>query len=293
MSDSYNTSLLENFISNGSKCKYPAGLYLVATPIGNMEDITLRALSTLSKADIVACEDTRVTRKLLIHYGLSKPLMTYNDAKGDAGGQLHDALKNGNRIALVSDAGMPLVSDPGYKLVQYALANDIYVTCIPGASAALCALLLSGLPCESFTFSGFFPRKNQEARTCLSGLSPEHTYLFFESPKRLKATLEHLSSAQNIKDIAVARELTKAFEQVMRGTPQEILENLDQIPLKGELVLVLRTKPSVLSLENVDKLIRESLKESSVKSTVEDLQKIVDIPKKELYKRVLQIKEKE
>lgn len=288
---SFNEASIENFIGTGSKCKYPPGLYLVATPIGNLEDITLRALFTLEKADFIICEDTRVTKKLLSHYGIHKPLLVYNDAKGDAsGGKIMGHLKEGKRLALVSDAGMPLISDPGYKLVQEVIAQDVYVTCIPGASAGLTALLLSGLPSDRFEFRGFFPRKDKERDTILESLQGDQTVIFYESPKRLEKTLMCLAASPLIDSMAVARELTKAFEQVVRGTPAEILEALDTLPLKGEIVLVLRTKAQELSQEKIDKYLRQALETQSVKDAVQEVIALTGLPKKQLYQRALDLK---
>jgi 16S rRNA (cytidine1402-2'-O)-methyltransferase len=288
---SFDKASIENFIDSGSKCKYPLGLYLVATPIGNLEDITLRALATLSRADFIACEDTRVTKKLLSHYGIHKPLLIYNDAKGDpTGGKILAYLKEGKRIALVSDAGMPLISDPGYKLVQQAIAEDIYVTCIPGPSAGLAALLLSGLPSDSFSFQGFFPRKEKEALDLLGELQGSQTLIFYESPKRLEQTLKRLQESNAIQNMAVARELTKNFEQVIRGTPLEILGQLPGFPLKGELVLILRTKAQEFTQNDIDAHLIKALATQGVKGAVQDVMALTGLSKKQLYQRALELK---
>tara|TARA_R110002095_G_scaffold87238_9_gene76021 strand:+ start:2737 stop:3609 length:873 start_codon:yes stop_codon:yes gene_type:complete len=288
---SFNKASIENFIGSGSKCKYPPGLYLVATPIGNLEDITLRALATLEKADFIACEDTRVTKKLLTYYGIHKPLLIYNDAKGDpTGGKIMTHLQEGKRIALVSDAGMPLISDPGYKLVQDVIAQDIYVTCIPGASAGLTALLLSGLPSDCFSFQGFFPRKEKETQDMLESLQGNQTLIFYESPKRLEQTLKRLKGSLKVQSMAIARELTKNFEQVIRGTPQELLEQLDSFPLKGELVLILRTKVQELTQDDIDAHLKRALENQSVKSAVQEVMDLTGLPKKQLYQRALDLK---
>lgn len=289
---SFNEASTKDFIVSGSKCKYPPGLYLVATPIGNLEDITLRALATLEKADFIACEDTRVTKKLLSHYGIHKPLLIYNDAKGDqSGGQIMAHLRDGKRVALVSDAGMPLISDPGYKLVQQVIAEDIYLTCIPGPSAGLSALLLSGIPSDSFEFKGFFPRKEKEALDLLNTLPSPQTFIFYESPKRLKKTLGYLVQSPTIETVSLSRELTKNFEQTLRGTPQELLETLDSFPLKGEMVIVLRTKATELTQETIDQHLLKALENQSVKSAVQDVVALTGLPKKQLYQRALDLKE--
>lgn len=288
---SFDKESVDNFIDNGSKCKYPPGLYLVATPIGNLEDITLRALATLSKADFIACEDTRVTKKLLSHYGIHKPLLIYNDAKGDpTGGKIMAHLREGKRIALVSDAGMPLISDPGYKLVQDVIAENIYVTCIPGPSAGLAALLLSGLPSDRFSFQGFFPRKEKETQDLLERLNEEQTVIFYESPKRLEQTLKRLKDSKIIQNMAVARELTKNFEHVIRGTPLELLDQLADFPLKGELVLILRTKAQELTQDDIDAHLMRALEDQGVKGAVQDVMALTGLPKKQLYQRALELK---
>ena len=287
---SLDSSLLEKFILDGSKCKYPAGLYIVGTPIGNLEDITLRALATLHKADLVACEDTRVTRTLLSVYGITAQLVTYNDTNGDRYDHVKTALKDGKRVALVSDAGMPLISDPGYKLVEYAIENDIYITCIPGPSAPLTALTLSGLPSHEFTFKGFFPKKEQEAKLEFQNLLSDHTYIYFESLNRLKTTMERMIQADTIETVVIARELTKNFESVVRGTPQEISEALETMPLKGEMVLIFHTKHHEISLEHYDSEILERLKTQTVKTLVDDYKDKVGCSKKELYDHILTLK---
>ena len=288
---SFDKESIENFIDSGSKCKYPLGLYLVATPIGNLEDITLRALSTLAKADFIACEDTRVTKKLLSYYGIHKPLLIYNDAKGDpTGGKIMAYLREGKRIALVSDAGMPLISDPGYKLVQDVIAESIYVTCIPGPSAGLAALLLSGLPSDRFSFQGFFPRKEKETQDLLGSFQGEQTMIFYESPKRLEQTLKRLEQSNIIQNMAVARELTKNFEQVIRGTPSEILDQLENFPLKGELVLILRTKAQELTQDDIDAHLIRALEGQGVKGAVQDVMALTGLSKKQLYQRALELK---
>lgn len=282
-----------NFILDASKCKYPPGLYLVGTPIGNLEDITLRALSTLQKADVIACEDKRVTKKLLQTYGIhhsTQTLITYNDAKGDERGLIKDALFSDKRVALVSDAGMPLISDPGYKLVQFARENNIFVTCIPGASAPLMALTLSGLPCHEFTFKGFFPKKEKERQLVLETLLPDHTYIFFDSPQRIHKSSDVLSKSPNIESIVVARELTKRFEQIVWGTPETIGETMKSMPEKGEIVLLLKTKRQENDIDHVKQQILKLLQTHSAKSVVDIVKQTTNLSKKEIYDLVLLLK---
>ena len=197
-----------------------AGLHIVATPIGNMRDITLRALDVLQAADLIACEDTRVFAKLASHYGISAPTVAYSDATQDANEpKIVRALEAGKRVALVSDAGMPLISDPGYRLVRAALARGLAVTSAPGPSAVPMALALSGLPTDRFFFGGFLPAKEGERRRAIGAVaSLPATLVFFEAPHRLAASLADLAELLGARPAAVARELTKLFEEVRRDS---------------------------------------------------------------------------
>ncbi len=215
-------------------------LYLVPTPIGNLEDITLRALRVLREVRLIAAEDTRTTRKLLAHYEISTPLTSYHEhnklAKLDA---IFAALDEGD-VALVSDAGTPGVSDPGYELVQAALARGITVVPLPGASAAIAALVASGLPTDRFLFVGFLPRKDKALRDALAELKNERaTLIAYESPHRLADTLEAVREVLGDRPVAVARELTKLFEEVRRGPASEVLAHYRANPPKGEITLVI------------------------------------------------------
>lgn len=216
-------------------------LYLCATPIGNLDDISLRVLHLLQTVDIIAAEDTRNTRKLLNHFEIKTPMTSYHEHnKAAKGAQLIERLQNGENIALVSDAGMPGISDPGADLVQLCHATGIPVTVAPGASAGITALVLSGLDTRRFVFEGFLPMDKKERRAILSRLEKEHrTMIFYEAPHRLLDTLaelEQLFGAQ--RSMAAIRELTKKFEEVRRGTAAEIRTHFTQNPPKGEFVLV-------------------------------------------------------
>lgn len=216
-------------------------LYLCATPIGNLDDISLRVLHLLQTVDIIAAEDTRNTRKLLNHFEIKTPMTSYHEHnKAAKGAQLIERLQNGENIALVSDAGMPGISDPGADLVQLCHAAVIPVTVAPGASAGITALVLSGLDTRRFVFEGFLPMDKKERRAILSRLEKEHrTMIFYEAPHRLLDTLaelEQLFGAQ--RSMAAIRELTKKFEEVRRGTAAEIRTHFTQNPPKGEFVLV-------------------------------------------------------
>ena len=218
-------------------------LYLVATTIGNLEDMSPRGLHTLRQVALIAAEDTRVTRNLLTHFGISTALVTYTDAyarqKGARQSKVLEALAAGGDVALVSDAGMPGVSDPGYELVQAVLAAGHAVQAIPGPSAVITALAASGLPTERFLFVGFLPRKAAERRSLLAELADEPaTWLAFESPNRLTAALADLLAVQGDRRVAVARELSKRFEEIWRGPASEALAYFTATPARGEVTLV-------------------------------------------------------
>jgi 16S rRNA (cytidine1402-2'-O)-methyltransferase len=213
-------------------------LVVCPTPIGNLEDITLRALSALRDADVVACEDTRRTRVLLDRYGVRAKLVSYHEHNETArSAELVGRMREGAVVALVSDAGMPLVSDPGYLLVRGCVAAGLSVEVLPGPSAPITALVASGLPADEWHFHGFLPRKKGELRQVLS--HPDGTLVAFESPRRLPATLELLAEIDPEREVAVCRELTKAHEEVVRGTAAELAARYAGAPPKGEIVLVL------------------------------------------------------
>lgn len=220
--------------------KPAAGLYLVATPIGNLGDITLRALDVLKGVDLVACEDTRVTGRLMQLLGLKASLTPYHDHNADkVRPQLLARLAQGQSIALVSDAGTPLVSDPGFRLVQDCIAQGSAVTALPGASAALVGLQLSGLPADRFLFAGFLPNKSVARRAALMELrAVPASLIFFESPHRVAETLADMNVVLGDRQAAVARELTKLHEEVARGALAELAARYAQAPPRGEVVLV-------------------------------------------------------
>jgi 16S rRNA (cytidine1402-2'-O)-methyltransferase len=213
-------------------------LVVCPTPIGNLEDVTLRVLAALREADVVACEDTRRTRVLLDRYGVKARLVSYHEHNERArAGALVDRMRAGETVALVSDAGMPLVSDPGYVLVRACVAAGLPVEVLPGPSAAITALVASGLPADEWHFHGFLPRKKGELRRVLS--DPGGTLVAFESPRRVPGTLELLASVDPDRPVAVCRELTKAHEEIVRGTASELAERYSESPPRGEVVLVL------------------------------------------------------
>lgn len=216
------------------------GIFVVPTPIGNLEDITYRALTILKAATVIAAEDTRNTKKLLNYFEVTTPLTSYHEHnKREKTDKLISQAEEGAKIALVSDAGMPAISDPGYELVQEAIARDVNVIVLPGANAALSALVGSGLATDEFYFYGFLPRKTKEKETVLKRLKKlEATIIFYESPFRVKDTLTILLDQLGNRKITLARELTKRFEEYIRGTIEEVLDWVKSNDLKGEFVLV-------------------------------------------------------
>jgi len=243
----------------------PGLLYLVATPIGNLEDITYRAVRVLGEADLIACEDTRQTRKLLDHYHIHKPTISYHDHNEmERTEDLTARLLAGETIALVSDAGMPLVSDPGYRLVRAAIDAGIGVHPIPGPSASLTALAASGLPTDSFHFGGFLPPKTGQRARLLEALAEEHaTLIFYEAPHRILESLEAIQAALGPRPVVVAREITKIHEEFLRGTAAEIHAQLAaRDAVKGEITILIgkamEPPPDDTPIEEaVDALIRE------------------------------------
>lgn len=274
-------------------------LYLVATPIGNLGDITLRALEVLAGAEVLACEDTRVTRVLLDRYGIrNRPFAYHEHNANEAGPQLIAALEAGKSVALVSDAGTPLVSDPGYRLGQMALEAGYRVVPIPGASAPLAALVGSGMPSDAFMFAGFLPVKDKGKRDRLHELAKvPATMIFFESPHRIAATVQTACDVLGPNRRAVVcRELTKTFEEFRRGTLGELAEYYSgDKPVKGEIVLLIEP-PScdeVPDIEDVENLLRDLARDMPVSKAAAEASKLTGLPRKELYQRLLDMKGKD
>lgn len=215
-------------------------LFIVSTPIGNMKDMTLRAIETLAGADAIACEDTRETQKLLMHHQIRVPMISYHDHSGQGRLQgLIERLKEGQKIALVTDNGTPLVSDPGFTLVREALQNGIRVEPLPGPSAALAVLVASGLPCEKFIFEGFIPPKDGGRKKLFESLKEEkRTLVFYESPHRIIKTLEAMVDIFGERPACLAREVTKKFEEFLRGNLKEILTETLKRNKLGEIVII-------------------------------------------------------
>jgi 16S rRNA (cytidine1402-2'-O)-methyltransferase len=248
------------------------GLHVVATPIGNLRDISLRALGTLAAADAVIAEDTRVTKVLLAHYGISTPLVAYHEHNAAVvRPHLLARLASGSALALVSDAGTPLVSDPGFKLVSEALAQGASVTAVPGASAVLAALVIAGLPTDRFFFEGFLPQKQGARRARLAELAAiPGTLVFFESPRRIAEMLGDLAAILGERQAAIARELTKHFETVRRGSLTELAAALaSEEPPKGEIVVLVappaENQEQQASDATIDAKLQDALRTLSVK----------------------------
>ncbi|MCH7543376.1 MAG: 16S rRNA (cytidine(1402)-2'-O)-methyltransferase [Proteobacteria bacterium] len=274
--------------------KLGGGLYIVATPIGNADDITLRALATLEQADLIACEDTRVTGKLLAFYGIAARKIPYHEHNAArAGPILLRHLERGQAVALVSDAGTPLISDPGYRLVNACHDAGIPVTVIPGASAPIAALAVSGLPSDRFLFAGFLPVKQAARRKTLKELSAVRaTLVLFESPRRLAASLGDMAAILGHRKAAVARELTKFFEEVRRATLEELARHYREAgPPKGEVVIVVAPpeKSALLAADavDIDAQLGAALKSLGVRDAAAKVAAATGVSKRELYSRAL------
>jgi len=276
-------------------------LYLVATPIGNLEDITLRALRILKEVDIIAAEDTRQTAKLLNHYDIKKPMISYHEHnKKSKGEEIIKLLMDGKTVALVSDAGMPSISDPGEDLVRLCIENSIEVIPIPGPSASLTALSISGLPTSRFVFVGFLPVKGKERNEILEKLANEEkTMILYEAPHRLMSTLKDLREYMGNRRISISRELTKKFEETIRCNLDEAIEEFSTRNIKGEFVLVLEGKsPEAIEEEKKQMWADVSIKEHiimymdkglSKKEAIALVAKERGISKKEVYNIAIEI----
>lgn len=275
-----------------ARSKLPGGLYLVATPIGNAADITLRALDILKRADVVACEDTRLTGKLLARHGIRARLTPYHDHNAErARPALLERLSRGDSVALVSDAGTPLLSDPGYKLVKACRDSGLAVTAAPGASAAVTALILSGLPTDRFLFAGFLPPKQAARTKALTELaSVPATLVFFESPARLAASLADMAKVLGARPAAIARELTKLYEELRRGTLAELADHYAKSGApKGEVVVVVGAPiaPARPQAADLDERIRQALAQESVRDAASRVAAETGLPRRDVYARAL------
>jgi 16S rRNA (cytidine1402-2'-O)-methyltransferase len=276
------------------KAVAPGTLYVVGTPIGNLEDITLRALRVLKEADLIACEDTRQTQKLLQHHGISTRTISYHEHnEAERAGELVAKLKAGASVALVSDAGMPGISDPGYRAIARAIEQGVSVVPIPGAAAFLCALAASGLPTDAFQFGGFLPAKSGQRRRALEAMrGADHTVVFYEAPHRIVEALEDVVEVLGTRrSVVVAREVTKLHEEFLRGTAGEILDQLRRrVGVKGEITLLIakadaeqvETQSKGGVRERMQQLLRDEKLEE--KDALKKLAKEMGVSKSEVYR---------
>ena len=270
-------------------------LYIVATPIGNLKDITLRALEVLQNADVVACEDTRVTKKLfsLLGLKLDKSFISYQDHNEEEKSQdIIDIIKEGKSVALVSDAGSPLISDPGYKLVRKCTQQSVKVYTIPGPSAVICALQLSGLATNRFMFAGFIPNKTKARLDLFTELKKINTTLvFYETAPRLCKTLLAMIDSFDNREIAVAREITKMYEDCIRGTAKTLYEYFSLNSPKGEIVIMVGPPLEEETNNNdIENELKSRLKVMSLKSAVQEVSKLFKINKNDVYNLALRLK---
>lgn len=268
-----------------SKSKLASGLYLVATPIGNLEDITLRALRVLKEADLIACEDTRQTHKLLAHYEIAKRMVSYHEHnERERAAELVSVLEQGASVALVSDAGTPVISDPGHRLVTACIERGIPVVPVPGPSAAVAALGAAGLASDEFLFLGFLPARSGERRRALEGLRAEpRTMVFYEAPHRLADTLGDAAEVLGARPAVVARELTKMHEEFARGTLAELAARYREKPPRGEITLLIGpAEPGVTGQAGV---LPQGMAEVSLAARVEQLEREQGLDRKAALKQ--------
>ncbi len=278
----------------------PGTLYVVATPIGNLEDITYRAVRVLKEADLIACEDTRHTAKLLHHYGIDKPTVSYHEHNEAARAEeLVAKMEQGLKVAQVSDAGMPGISDPGYRVIKLAIESGIQVVPIPGASALVSALAASGLPTDSFQFLGFLPARSGERRTLLESVrDAQQTTVVYEAPHRIAETMKDIVELLGAeRPVVLARELTKVHEEFIRGSAAEILQRVQQHELKGEMTLLLgknerATVPAART--GIASRVEEIMREGSVdeNTALKVVAKELGVSKSEAYRELQRVKRK-
>ncbi len=271
-------------------------LYIIATPIGNLGDITLRALETLQSVDLILCEDTRISGKLLSAYEISTKKFRYHEHNAEGmRPKIMEKLKEGQKIALISDAGMPLISDPGYKLVESCIKENISITCLPGASATLTALALSGLPTDKFMFAGFLPSKTSARKKALAELKYiETTIIFYETAPRLISSLDDILNTLGDRKISVARELTKKFEEVKRGNISELISYYQEKGTpKGEIVLILKGADNCkeISKDDINAMLLDLIEKQgmSTKDAAATLAKELNMKKRAIYDMALSL----
>jgi len=270
------------------------GLHIVSTPIGNLGDITLRALQTLAGVDVIACEDTRITRRLMARYGIAAELMLYHEHNAVAARpKILERLAEGGSVALVSDAGTPLISDPGFKLVREVASAGHRVMALPGPSSVLAALSVAALPTDRFFFEGFLPAKQAARRARLSELAEiDATLVLFESGNRVQAALIDLAEILGAREAAICRELTKLHEDVVRASLAELLDRAGELETRGEFVLVIGPSPKhaqVLTADALDRVLREALAHRSVKDAVAHAVRLSGRPRRQVYARALEL----
>jgi len=271
----------------------PAGLYIVATPIGNLGDLSPRAAATLAAVDVIAVEDSRVTAKLLRHIGVRKPMVAYHDHVGDGVRPALIARMTTESVALVSDAGTPLISDPGYKLVRDARAAGVPVVTIPGPSAVVSALTLAGLPTDRFLFVGFLPSKAKARAEAIEEIATiRATLVFYESGPRLAATLTALASGLGDREAGVAREISKLYEECVTGTLSDLSTRYADAPPKGEIVVIVAPPgaPEPVTQADSDALLTEALTRLSVGRTASEVAQATGLDRRTLYARALELK---
>jgi 16S rRNA (cytidine1402-2'-O)-methyltransferase len=269
------------------------GLYIVATPIGNLSDLSRRAAETLAGCDLIAVEDTRVTAKLLSHIGAKRPMLPYHDHNADRVRPTLLARMREEAVALVSDAGTPLVSDPGYKLVRDARAAGIPVTTVPGPSAALAALTLAGLPTDRFLFLGFLPPKSAARAAAIAEVAAlRATLILYESGPRLGATLRALAQGLGAREAAVVREITKRFEETVTGALPALAERYAEAPPKGEIVIVVGPPgaPEAAGEAAVDAALREAMTRLSPSRAAAEVAETLGVPRRQAYERAQALK---
>lgn len=271
------------------------GLYIIATPIGNLQDISPRAVEILHQADIIACEDTRVSKKLfsLLGLPLDKKFIKYEDHTEEKQAQnLIDLINAGSAVALISDAGSPLISDPGYKLVRRCREQNVYVTAVPGACAVITALQLSGLPTNRFMFAGFIPNKDKARTDLFNELkSIDTTLIFYETAPRILKTLEQAEPIFKGREIAVARELTKMYEEVVGGSIAEVMQYFTQNEPRGEFVLMIAPPTErEYQITDVREILQKRLGETSLKTAVKEICAQYGLNKNEVYDLALELK---
>ena len=274
-----------------------SGLYIIATPIGNLQDISKRAVEVLREVEVVACEDTRVSKKLfsLLGISLNKRFITYEDHnEADTAQKIIDTINSGQAVALVSDAGSPLISDPGYKLVRQCRQEGIYVTALPGACAVITALQLSGLPTNRFMFAGFIPNKDKARQELFTELAAvDTTLVFYETAPRLLKTLTQAKEIFTGREIAVVRELTKMYEETVCGSFADVIEHFSENEPKGEFVLVIAppTEQENLTLQDIRPQLMSRLQQTSLKTAVKEICEQYNMNKNDVYAFALELKD--